>query len=250
MAVTPSNPHTNLFGSHADSGANAPRFSPSAGPPASMPTFVSTTYVPYTTSPHALPPLASHYGTNYAGAQPTTNPGAPSGHLSNLDFNSERTFYRPYGVREAAHMSTYPRPPESRGPREFTHGRGSHAHRPERRNRPHDSDNSDFHNDPVDDMDFEESIRDQPRAGENCAKGLDNRNDGRPEPKTEDELKVTLECKVCFSQLVDTVLLPCGHAIMCQWCANQHVPSTRHDKTRPMKPAKCPMCRKAIKQKV
>lgn len=82
------------------------------------------------------------------------------------------------------------------------------------------------------------------------SKGLDNQNDGRPEPKESEELMVNLECKACMSQLVDTVMLPCGHAILCRWCADQHMPSRRADKTRPKGNATCPMCRAPVKQKV
>ncbi|BDD59514.1 hypothetical protein MAP00_004716 [Monascus purpureus] len=83
------------------------------------------------------------------------------------------------------------------------------------------------------------------------AKGLDNQDDGRPEPKEAEELTVNLECKVCMSQLVDTAMLPCGHAVLCRWCAEQHIPSSRRDKTRPRgKNATCPMCRAPVRQKV
>ena len=82
------------------------------------------------------------------------------------------------------------------------------------------------------------------------SKGLDNQNDGRPEPKETEELMVNLECRACMSQLVDTVVLPCGHAVLCRWCADQHMPSSRADRTRPRGNATCPMCRKPVKQKV
>ncbi|OAX78953.1 hypothetical protein ACJ72_06737 [Emergomyces africanus] len=82
------------------------------------------------------------------------------------------------------------------------------------------------------------------------AKGLDNKNDGRPKPKETEELTVNLECKACMSQLIDTVMLPCGHAVLCRWCADQHMPSSRVDKTKPRGTATCPMCRKPVKQKV
>ncbi|KKZ68309.1 hypothetical protein EMCG_05984 [[Emmonsia] crescens] len=81
-------------------------------------------------------------------------------------------------------------------------------------------------------------------------KGLDNQNDGRPEPKEAEELTVNLECKACMSQLIDTVVLPCGHAVLCRWCADQHMPSSRMDKTKPRGSATCPMCRKPVKQKI
>ncbi|PYI05284.1 hypothetical protein BO78DRAFT_318238 [Aspergillus sclerotiicarbonarius CBS 121057] len=55
---------------------------------------------------------------------------------------------------------------------------------------------------------------------------LDNPKDGRPEPKEGHEMQVSLECKICFTQLVDTVLLPCGHAVLCRWCAEIQIPSS------------------------
>lgn len=51
--------------------------------------------------------------------------------------------------------------------------------------------------------------------GSSTPKGLDDTTDGRPEPKEDKDLTVNLECKICMSQLVDTVTIPCGHAILC-----------------------------------
>lgn len=81
-------------------------------------------------------------------------------------------------------------------------------------------------------------------------KGLDNQNDGRPEPKEAEELMVNLECRICMSQPVDTVMLPCGHAVLCRWCANQHLSPSRPDRIRPKGHGQCPMCRAPVKQKV
>lgn len=75
-------------------------------------------------------------------------------------------------------------------------------------------------------------------------KGLDNKMDGRPEAKEAEDLLVNLECRACMSQLVDTVLLPCGHAVLCRWCADQHMPRQGPAETH------CPLCRKTISQKV
>jgi hypothetical protein len=251
----PPNPHGSIFGPPAEVGANSPRF---PGVNTSGLSFIPpgnyAPYIPATPPLYGLPSLASQYGTNYAPQQSATNPGVPNVQPTSPDFNPERAFYdrinRGFAGREATHIPTYPRHPEFRGLRESARTASNYANRYERRNRQHDSDASDYHYDLLDEMDYEDSIRDHPRVTENYTKGLDNAHDGRPEPKTEEQLRVNLDCKVCFSQLVDTVLLPCGHAVMCQWCANQHVPSSKYDKTRPSKPAKCPMCRKGIKQKV
>lgn len=72
----------------------------------------------------------------------------------------------------------------------------------------------------------------------------------RPEPKDEASLTVKLECKVCYTQVADTVCLPCGHLVMCNWCADQHCPSHKLDKTRPAEPSTCPLCKKNIRQRV
>lgn len=66
----------------------------------------------------------------------------------------------------------------------------------------------------------------------------------RPEAKETDELTLNMECKICMGQLVDTVLLPCGHATLCRWCADQHIPSY---KGQPNAKANCPMCREPVK---
>ncbi|KAF2150582.1 hypothetical protein K461DRAFT_280584 [Myriangium duriaei CBS 260.36] len=78
--------------------------------------------------------------------------------------------------------------------------------------------------------------------------GLDV-DDTRPGPKSDEDMMVKLNCKVCYTQLADTVFLPCGHLIMCKWCSDQHCPTLEHDHTRPSKSTTCPLCRKSVKQK-
>jgi hypothetical protein len=80
--------------------------------------------------------------------------------------------------------------------------------------------------------------------------GLDAEDSGRPEPKEDADMTLKLDCKICYTQTADTACLPCGHLVMCQWCSAQHSPVMQHDRTRPRKPANCPVCRKKIKQKV
>jgi len=75
---------------------------------------------------------------------------------------------------------------------------------------------------------------------------LDNQP-GRPDAMSEDEMTKKLECQVCYQQLADVALLPCGHMVMCQWCADVVIP-VKHSHL-PIRPSKCPMCRKAVKQR-
>ena len=76
--------------------------------------------------------------------------------------------------------------------------------------------------------------------------GLDS--DNRPPPKTDAEMTVKLECHICYSQVADTACLPCGHMVMCKWCADITIP-VRHG-TIPRRPSNCPMCRKKVSQRV
>ncbi|KAF1927496.1 uncharacterized protein M421DRAFT_65371 [Didymella exigua CBS 183.55] len=84
------------------------------------------------------------------------------------------------------------------------------------------------------------------RAPERPFPTLDNQPD-RPPPKTDVEMTRTLACQVCYQQLADIALLPCGHMVMCQWCAAVVVP-VKHSHI-PIRPSKCPMCRKQVKQR-
>jgi hypothetical protein len=85
---------------------------------------------------------------------------------------------------------------------------------------------------------------------EDQEQGLDAKDSGRPEPRTEEEMEVKLECRICYSQVADVACLPCGHLVMCKWCSEQHSPTMQHDRTRPRRAAACPVCRKGIRQKV
>jgi hypothetical protein len=85
---------------------------------------------------------------------------------------------------------------------------------------------------------------------EDQEQGLDAKDSGRPEPKTDEEMEVKLECRICYSQVADVACLPCGHLVMCKWCSEQHSPTMQHDRTRPRRAAGCPVCRKGIRQKV
>jgi hypothetical protein len=45
-------------------------------------------------------------------------------------------------------------------------------------------------------------------------------------------------------------LLPCGHAILCRWCAAQHMAGGLSAIRHGGSPPQCPLCRKPIRQKV
>jgi hypothetical protein len=75
---------------------------------------------------------------------------------------------------------------------------------------------------------------------------LDNQP-GRPAAMSEAEMTKKLECQVCYQQLADVALLPCGHMVMCVWCADVVIP-VKHSHL-PIRASKCPMCRKAVKQR-
>lgn len=80
--------------------------------------------------------------------------------------------------------------------------------------------------------------------------GLDD-DPNRPSPKENLTVKdVNLECKVCLSQIVDSVCLPCGHVCMCRWCVPQALPTIDHPSPRERRKATCPICREVVKQTV
>ena len=85
---------------------------------------------------------------------------------------------------------------------------------------------------------------------EDQEQGLDARDTGRPEPKTDEEMLISMECKICYTQTAEVACLPCGHLVMCRWCSDQHSPVLQHDRTRPRRAAGCPVCRKGVRQKV
>ena len=50
----------------------------------------------------------------------------------------------------------------------------------------------------------------------------------------------TLECKICFDHKIDSVFLPCGHAVCCQDCAKRHISNGRG------RSARCVTCNQNI----
>ncbi|KAF2634801.1 hypothetical protein P280DRAFT_438343, partial [Massarina eburnea CBS 473.64] len=70
----------------------------------------------------------------------------------------------------------------------------------------------------------------------------------RPDPLSDEQMTKNLACQVCYVQIADIAILPCGHMCMCKWCADVVVP-VKHS-TFPARPSQCPMCRKGVKQRV
>jgi hypothetical protein len=71
---------------------------------------------------------------------------------------------------------------------------------------------------------------------------------GRPPALNDAEMTMIVACQVCYSQIADIAVLPCGHMVMCQWCADVVCP-VKHANV-PIAATKCPMCRKGIKSRV
>jgi len=79
---------------------------------------------------------------------------------------------------------------------------------------------------------------------------LDDEEVERPPPKTEEEMTLKLACKICLQQKADTAVLPCGHLIMCSYCADVWAPTKESDQTQLLRKTQCPMCRKQIRRRV
>ncbi|KAK9495283.1 hypothetical protein V1508DRAFT_410381 [Lipomyces doorenjongii] len=71
-----------------------------------------------------------------------------------------------------------------------------------------------------------------------------------PQPLPSDQLTVNIECKVCFSQVADTVFLPCAHLAVCEWCADEIAPLPPNNRPLAHTHKLCPICRQLIKRKL
>ncbi|KAK9238334.1 hypothetical protein V1525DRAFT_401272 [Lipomyces kononenkoae] len=72
----------------------------------------------------------------------------------------------------------------------------------------------------------------------------------RPEPLPPDQLTINIECKICFSQIADTVFLPCAHLAVCEWCADEIAPLPPNNRPLAHTHKLCPICRQLIKRKL
>jgi len=73
-------------------------------------------------------------------------------------------------------------------------------------------------------------------------------NTPRPVPLPDSDLVVNLGCSICYEQIAQIALIPCGHLIACEWCADVAFPLKHTNILKETKP--CPMCRKKATQRV
>lgn len=76
---------------------------------------------------------------------------------------------------------------------------------------------------------------------------LDMDKQNKPPPLEEKDMTRVLACAVCYFQLADHALLPCGHMAMCKWCADAYIPVKNGH--FPIRPTTCPVCRKKVTQR-
>ncbi len=72
----------------------------------------------------------------------------------------------------------------------------------------------------------------------------------RPPPMKSEAMVRDMSCSICKEHMVDTVVMPCMHAVMCNWCAELQIPGKRDMPTIARdRTAKCPLCRQRVKEK-
>ncbi|EWC43745.1 hypothetical protein DRE_07363 [Drechslerella stenobrocha 248] len=73
----------------------------------------------------------------------------------------------------------------------------------------------------------------------------------RPDNLKEEDLKIMADCKVCYGQVADIVLLPCAHLVLCQWCADTVAPAAPGRLEGAVAPrSNCPVCRARVDNKI
>ena len=61
---------------------------------------------------------------------------------------------------------------------------------------------------------------------------LEYRLETEPTASGEESLQPTTTCKICLDKVINTVMLPCKHALSCERCVNG--------------PLNCPICRTPV----
>ncbi|KAL7273407.1 hypothetical protein RUND412_003744 [Rhizina undulata] len=77
--------------------------------------------------------------------------------------------------------------------------------------------------------------------------GLDE-NEKRPKPLENEQMKLECDCKICFGQIADVLVMPCRHLALCQWCADQMGIIKIAGKILP--PVECPICRTIVNDRI
>jgi hypothetical protein len=94
------------------------------------------------------------------------------------------------------------------------------------------------------------ALRQQPRTNP-----IDEQT-SRPPPLTSEEMTISVACKICYEQKVDTLLEPCMHIAICHWCSELVRERARRRRTYDLPPRlnndedkwKCPICRHDVVQ--
>ncbi|KAF3902853.1 hypothetical protein AA313_de0207330 [Arthrobotrys entomopaga] len=97
-------------------------------------------------------------------------------------------------------------------------------------------------------------------AGSGTGNGRNNHNSQhprtldhpeRPDNMKEEDLKIMADCKVCYGQIADIVLIPCAHLVLCQWCADTVAPAAPGRAEGVVAPrSNCPVCRARVEKKM
>ncbi|EXJ83888.1 hypothetical protein A1O1_07517 [Capronia coronata CBS 617.96] len=76
----------------------------------------------------------------------------------------------------------------------------------------------------------------------------------RPPPLGSEEMTISVACRICCEQRVDTLLEPCMHVAICHWCSELVREAARRRRTeRVLRPDdedrwRCPICRRDVIQ--
>ncbi|KAJ4514458.1 hypothetical protein HRR86_007865 [Exophiala dermatitidis] len=105
-------------------------------------------------------------------------------------------------------------------------------------------------------MTFENPFRQRQRENPHAHPGVNpiDQQTSRPPPLESEDMTVSLACKICCEQKVDTLLEPCMHVAICHWCSELVRDRARRRRQRHYGPTededkwKCPICRRDVTQ--
>lgn len=88
-------------------------------------------------------------------------------------------------------------------------------------------------------------------SGNSTADNPVDRQSNRPEPLKKEDMTISIACKMCLEQKIDTLIEPCMHLAICRWCSEvwqQNARESRQADPGIQHAWKCPVCRRAIAQ--